>query len=231
LKYIIRNKMVYNIFHVEEPILSETNIHIKKELINILAAKLRIFFIKNNNEYILKLDSIIKIDGIHVSVCISRNNENQYTYRFETVHLASIEPNATKPRIIVFESENNFYELSELFDEFEMVKNTYIFYEKSFVSPKAYENIQKNLLLNPDICPVCLKPTIKCSICYENTCLYTICNHALCLKCRDNCIELEKVNCPICRGKNIKYINLHKEQNKFYYNYDDMEKIDLKDLI
>ena len=223
--------MVYNTFYVEEKILSEKDIRIRKELVIILCAKLRICFIKNNDEYILKLDYILKIDDINVFICISKTDENHYTYSFETVHLATIEPNATKPRITVFKSENYFKDLTDLFDEINIVRTTYVFYEKNFISPQEYELIQNKLILNPDICPICLKPTVVCSICYENTCFYTVCEHALCLKCRDKCIEQEKLDCPICRKKNIKYINLHKEENKFYYKYDDMEIVDLNNVI
>jgi hypothetical protein len=204
-------------------VFTETNECKQKEMLNILCSEIRLYFLDNtDNNIILTIMVPIKIDGVTVYVCISKDNEGMYTYRLETVNALFKKNNDNRQRIVVYVSKNYFENLIELFDELNMIKNTYVFFECNFMSPKKYEFC----IENPEIC---LKKTEMCSVCFENTYIYTVCKHPLCFKCRDKLIEQsslskENVNCPVCRRPDVVIVYM-KEFQQEDYEYEDMEEM------
>lgn len=208
----------------------------QKELITILGAKLRLFYIDNNlnSEHVVELKFKIEIDGIYIQICIQKNDEDQYTYLFETYNLYTIRAsNGEKACFIVYTRHQYFDNLIVLFDDLNTVKDTYIFFESQFISPKQYEFNCIKLMINPGICPYFSDKTELCSICFESTCLYTTCKHPLCLKCRQKCINNYNYKCPICRRENVFEHNLLHEQriDPIFKQYDDMEMVELDTIV
>ena len=222
----------------QKKIFTETNACKQKEMFNILCSEIRLYFMDfMDNNIILTIIAPIKIDGITVYVCISKNNEGMYTYMLETIN-AKLYDNTIRSRIVVFTSDNNFENLIELFDELNVIKNTYVFvecnftspdsYEYNFISPKQYEFY----IENPEL--YCFQKTEMCSVCFENTCVYTLCKHPLCFKCRDTLAEQKNQNCPVCHQNNVDIVYIEEEDQEEIDDddeYEDMEMLDLNTFL
>jgi hypothetical protein len=208
----------------------------QKELITTLGDKLKIFYIDNNlnSEHVVELKFKIEIYGINIQICIQKNDEDQYTYLFETYNLYTIRPsNGEKARIIVYRRKTYFDDLIVLFEDLDIVKDTYLFFESQFISPKQHGFNCEKIMMNPHRCPHCSYKTELCSICFEPTCLYTKCKHPLCLKCRQKCMNHYNYKCPICRRDNVFEHNLlyKQELDPIFKQYDDMEMVELDTMV
>lgn len=201
-------------------VFSEIDICKKEEWISMLSAEIESYYLTGNN-YSCKINKKpLKIDGINVYIYISIIIHDGYTYSFETSNIILVKPNRKYHQVIVFESENYFDNVRELFDEMIRVRDTYVFLNSKFIPPAEKEQKYNIVSLMPHL--------DICSVCFENTFYYTLCNHLVCFKCREKCIEYKKVDCPICRQQNVKY---YKEKeisiDRLYYEYDDMDIVDL----
>lgn len=225
----------YKYLHTnQKKIFTETNICKKKEMINILGSEIRLYFLDfPDNNIILTIYVPIKIDGVEVYVCISKNNEEKYTYMLETanIHIFSSTNNDQRSRIVVFISDNYFESFIELLDELNIIKDTYVFLNENIISPQKYELY----LENPRICCSRLKKTEMCSVCFENTYIYTLCKHPLCFKCRDVWVQQKNVNCPVCRRKDVDIMHIEEDKEiieaEIEYEYEDMEMLDLNTFL
>ena len=140
-----------------------------------------------------------EIEQIQMNIFIYQKRHNsKYYYNLSSKNFKYIANKNDTSEPINFFRSSYFDTILDLIENILYVKTNYTFHEKMLCSPKQKEKIlklKKSLSLFPK--------NNECSVCYETTQQSTMCNHAICLHCRDKCIQLRQYNCPICRKENL----------------------------
>jgi hypothetical protein len=100
---------------------------------------------------------------------------------------------------LIFLERENFKTVLDLLIDIKVVMNSYHFLDHRLLSPDEliFAKLQRSFFP--------LSKEYECSVCYECTNEVTMCYHPICFKCRIQCIEKNKLQCPICRKKNLKH--------------------------
>ena len=192
-------KSKYSNINNDDDLLKIPSIHMNfiiNDFINYLSD---IEYVKNYIAFLNEYTKIV-IDGIEVIVHIDIDKNKLFYFYIYAKHIkydkdVTYDTNYRKyiSKRIYFYKNGPFYNIIDLLNALEIVKNTYVFFNIQLVSPDELINL-KNVSLDIDE---------NCSICCKSTNQYALCTHPICLHCREKSIVEKRNTCLICNQSEL----------------------------
>ena len=184
---------------------AENNQDDQEKIKNLIDLNSNNYLLNKKNKYILTIK-----DDLNQDIDINKLIICKFIWKFYIINY-NITINYNDNLTVLVENFSS--SLEDCLEALFIVKQTYLIYGKTIISPEKYiiDTLETKLFSSDR--------NKECSVCLELTTEKTTCCHPICLKCRIKTLETKSKNrnrCPICRNKCLDNI-----EEKYFDNNDD----------